>query len=271
MHFKETVRRLRMEIGDPPRPFRTNYLGDGMTTDYDLPRQNIDLSCLMVSITQGATTTLLEQGTDYFIDEEQGFLSLVAVVPFGATITAVGMAWGIFTDKDLKKFINDSVHQHCQGRTVKERLRTNRGFISYRETPMGLENLPVIEEPLLIMLATINTLWTLANDAATDTDIVTTEGTTVDRLGRYRQLIGHIAELQERYERYCGQLNVGAFRTVTRKLRRVSYTTGRYVPVVEDREFDDARYPVRELPQIDNNDLDDSGIYTPLWSSQGSW
>jgi hypothetical protein len=127
----------------------------------------------------------------------------------------------------------------------------------------------MIEEPLLVMLATVNVLWTLANDAATDTDIQTAEGTNVDRLGRYRQLIGHIGELTDRYQEYCGQLNVGMYRTETRKLRRVSKTTGRLVPLFEDREYDDSRWPVRMLPNIDRNDVDDSGIPSPLWHSMG--
>lgn len=258
-----------MEIGDPPRSFKSNYIGDGMTTDYDLPRQNIDFDDLSVFITNGATVTQLEAGTDYYIDVDQGYMSLNSPVPFGANITVNGRGWGMFTDYDLIKYVEDSVKQHCDNRTVKERMRTYRGFISYREAPMGLRNLPPIEEPLLVMLTTINVLWTLANDAATDTDISTVEGTSVNRLGRYRQLIGHIAELQERYEMYCGQLNVGAFRTVTRKMRRVSKTTGRYVPIFEDREYDDARWPVRELPQIDQYDQDDSGIPSALWNSIG--
>lgn len=269
MQLEEITRRLRMEIGDPPLPFKANYLGDGMTTDYDLPKQNIDNRTFAVTITNGAVVTTLQRNVDYYLDDHQGYLQLITPVPFGANITAAGNAWGLFTDKELKTFIDDSVRQHCEGRTSKERMRTYRGFISYREAPMDLSNLPAIEEPLVVMLCTINTLWTLANDAATDTDITTAEGTNVDRLGRYRQMIGHISELQARYEDYCGQLNVGAFRTVTRKLRRVSYSTGRYVPVFEDREFDDARWPVRELPQIDNNDLDNSGIPSGLWANQG--
>ena len=269
MELKELIRRVRMEIGDPPRPFKSNYLGDGMTTDYDLPRQNIDYDSLTVFITNGATVTQLESGTDYYIDVDQGYISLQEVVAFGATITASGRGWGMFTDHDLTQYVTDSVRQHCAERTAKERVRTYRGFISYRETPMNLRNLPPIEEPLLVMLTTINVLWTLADDAATDTDIATVEGTSVNRLGRYRQLIGHIAELQERYEMYCGQLNVGAFRTVTRNLRRKSYTTGRLVPIFEDREYDDPRFPVRQLPQIDTYDEDDSGIPSPIWNSVG--
>lgn len=271
MQLEEAIRRLRMEIGDPPLPFRSNYIGDGMTTDYDLPKQNIDMDNLSVTITNDSTVTTLQRNVDYTINDHQGFLSLTNVVPFGATITVSGQAWGLFTDRELTKSIGDSVRQHCEGRTSKERQHTYRGFISYREMPMSLSNLPSIEEPLIVMLATYNTMWTLANDAATDTDIVTAEGTNVDRLGRYRQLMGHLQELRQRYEDFCGQLNVGAFRTTTRKLRRVSYTTGRYVPLFEEREYDDPRWPVRELPQIDNYDVDDSGIPSPLWNSQGTW
>jgi hypothetical protein len=240
-----------------------------MTSDYDLPKQNINLSTLQVSIMNGASLTTLTNGPGYQINADQGFLELTSPVPDGAILAVSGEAWGLFTDRDLEKYVKESVRQHGHGRTVKERMRTFRGFITYREMPVELSNLPAIEEPLLIMLCTINVLWTLANDAATDTDISTAEGTNVDRLGRYRQLIGHIAELQDRYERYCGQLNVGVFRMETRKLRRVSLTTGRYVPTFEDREYDDARWPVRELPGIDRNDVDDSGIPSPLWNSTG--
>lgn len=269
MQMHEALWRLRIEIGDPPRSFQTNSLGDGMTSDYDLPKQNIDVDTLSVSIVNGAVVSYLVNGPDYQVNSNQGFLQLTSPVPAGAVLITQGTAWGLFTDRELGRFVKDSVNQHCHGRTTKERMRTFRGFISYREMPIELNNLPQIEEPLLIMLCTINVLWTLANDAATDTDISTAEGTNVDRLGRYRQLISHISELQERYERYCGQLNVGAFRMETRKLRRVSKTTGRYVPTFEDREYDDARWPVRELPGIDSNDVDDSGIPSPLWNSQG--
>jgi hypothetical protein len=130
-------------------------------------------------------------------------------------------------------------------------------------------NLPSVEEPLLIMLSTINVLWVLANDAATDANIQTAEGTNVDRTSRYRQLMDHIVELQERYERYSGQLNVGVFRAETLRVRRVSRTTNRLIPIFTDREYDDHSWPTRELPDIDSHNQDDSGIPSPLWNAQG--
>lgn len=258
-----------MEIGDPSQPFVTSTLGDGFTSLYDLPKQNIDPSSTMVAIVNGATTTPLISGIDYTLDAELGYLQLVNPVPNGATVITQGKAWGMFTDDDLITFVEDSVKQHCHGRSVRERLRTVQGFIAYREMPMNLNNLPDIEEPLLVMLATINVLWTLANDASTDADIFTAEGTTVNRTARYQQLMQHINDLQERYERYCGQINVGVFRTETLRLRRVSRTTGRLVPIFVPREYDDHTWPQREIPEISKTDIDDSGIPSPLWNSQG--
>lgn len=269
MLLPDMISRVRLEIGDPIQPFITSSLGDGFTSLYDLPKQNIDSVSLSVTITNGASTQNLVQSIDYTINTELGFLMLTNPVPNGATLTTGGNAWGMFTDSDLTKFINNSVLQHCHDRFVKERMRTAQGFIAYKNTPMDLSNVPMVEEPLLIMLSTINILWTLANDASTDTDIVTAEGTIVNRTARYRQLMEHINDLQERYERYCGQLNVGVFKTETLRLRRVSRTTGRLVPVFVSREYDDHTWPEREIPAIDKHDVDGSGIPSPLWNAQG--
>lgn len=269
MQMSDIIARVRLEIGDPLQPFNTSSLGDGIVTLYDLPKQNIDPSSLSISIVNGASVTQLVSGSDYILNEELGYLQLMRPVPNGATLISSGNAWGMFTDDDLVTLVNDSLRQHTNGRSIEERMRTQQGFITYRNTPISLSNLPQIEEPLLVMLATLNVLWTLANDAATDADVQTAEGTNVNRTARYAQLMGHINELQERYERYCGQLNVGMFRMETLKLRRISRTTGRLIPIFTDREYDDHRWPTRELPPVDHHNQDDSGIPSPLWNSQG--
>lgn len=269
MQLTEAISRIRLEIGDPYQPFKTSTLGDGMTNLYDLPKQNLDINSLTITVVNGASTTDLVQGVDYIADEEEGLVQLTVPVPDGATLIMQGNAWGMFTDDDLTIFLTDSVNQHCHGRFIDERIRTSQGFIAYRNMPMTLANLPAIEEPLLVMLSTINVLWTLANDMSTDTNVVTVEGTNIDALGRYRQVMDHITELQERYERYCGQLNVGVFRWETMKLRRVSRTTNRLVPIFTDREYDDHTWPTRELPPVDQHNADSSGIPSPLWNAQG--
>lgn len=270
MEMQDAIKRVRMEIDDPLQPFITSTLGDGETYLYDLPKQHIDLRTLSVMIVNGAETTTVNPIGGYTINDELGYLQLTSPVPNAATVIIQGNAWGMFTDEDLEHYIHESVRQHVLGRTIKERIRTKgAGFIAFRQTPIELYNLPEIEEPLVVMLSSINIFWALANAAATDTNIETVEGTVVDRLGRYRQLMGHIADLQERYERWCGQLNVGMFRTETLKLRRVSRTTGRLVPIFVDREYDDHTWPVRQIPPVDGPWTDDSGIPSPLWNSQG--
>src|SRR6266478_1853032 len=131
MRIDEALRRLRMEIGDPARSFDTNSIGDGMTSDYDLPKQNIDDTSLVVTITNGSVVTTLTLGQDYQLNANQGFIRLTSPVPFGAIFSTSGKAWGLFTDRELRQYVEDSLLQHCQGRTVKERIRTYRGFISY--------------------------------------------------------------------------------------------------------------------------------------------
>lgn len=269
MLLADAIRRIRLEVGDPLQPFLTSSLGDGFTSLYDLPKQNIDPVTLSVTVVNGATTTVLNPNTDYTVNTELGYLQLTNPVPNGATLITEGNAWGMFTDDDLTLFVNDSVSQHCNNRFIKERIRTSQGFIAYKDMPMNLSNLPMIEEPLIIMLCTINVLWTLANDASTDADIVTAEGTIVNRTARYQQLMNHINDLQYRYERYCGQLNVGVFRSETLRLRRVSRTTNRLVPVFVSREYDDHTWPERVLPPIDKPWTDESGIPSPLWNAQG--
>ena len=263
----ELLSRVRAEIGDPLQPFLTDTLGDGFTQIYDLPKMRIN--ALTVSVLNGAQLTQLTNNIDYLLDSENGIITLTNPVPFGATLKMSGQAWGLFTDSELQTYLIDSLNQHTYGRTIDERIRTRQGFLTRRETPMSLDNLPMIEEPLLIMLCTINVMWVLANDAATDANVQTAEGTNIDRISRYQQLMGHISDLQERYEKYCGELNVGAFRMETRKIRRVSRTTGRLVPIFKDREYDDQRWPVRQVVPIDHDWDDDSGIPSPLWNNQG--
>lgn len=265
----DLISRVRDEIGDPLQPFLTNSLGDGMTTLYDLPKQNLDPSLITVTIVNGASTTVLIQDIDYTIFTELGYVILKNPVPNNANLIVQGQAWAMFTDDELTTYINDSANQHCFNQFIEERYRDKRGFITYRDTPKNLSNLPTIEEPLIVMLATYNVFWVLANDAATDANIQTAEGTNIDRVSRYQQLMNHIMMLEDRYQRYSALLNVGAFRIETMKLRRVSRTTGRLVPLFKDREYDDHRYPVREIPVIDSHDVDGSGVPSPLWNAQG--
>ena len=102
--------------------------------------------------------------------------------------------------------------------------------------------------------------------AASDVNVDTADGTNIDRAARYAQLMKHIDLLTEKYINRCGQLGVGLYRIETLNYRRVSRTNNRLVPIFREREFDDHRYSVRELPQIDRRDEDTSSVPSPVWN-----
>jgi hypothetical protein len=207
--------------------------------------------------------------TAYTLNSRIGQVFLGEPVPLNATLLLSGAAWSLFSDQELARIAIDSVRQHVAGSEIEERYRDARGFITFRETPKTLDNLPAIEEPLVEMLTVINCFWSLANDAASDSNVQTAEGTVIDRTTRYRQLMEQIQAMTQRYQDYCGQLNVGLYRTETLQLRRTSKTTGRLVPLFRSREYDDHRFPQRQIPAVDHRNDDVSGVPSPLWN--GNW
>jgi hypothetical protein len=308
----DLISRVRAEIGDPPQPFRTTALGDGRTSWFDLPKQQI-MAITEAEIVNGAYLTALADASSagpwsstaayttgmfvtyqdkyyqaaqnntnqlptnatywtditssaYVINDQLGQIQIGQPVPNNATLIMAGVSWSLFTDGELTNYITDAINQHFFGRTIKERFRDYRGFIDYRESPMGLGNMPAIEVPLVVMLATINTFWTLANDTASDFNIQTAEGTSIDRTSQYNQIMSQISAMTGRYQDLCGQLNVGVYRAETLTLRRQSYTTGRLVPVFTPQEFDDHKWPTRQLAPIDKRYEDNSDIPTAYWA-----
>jgi hypothetical protein len=308
--------RVRMEIGDPPQPFRSTGVGDGQTVLFDLPKQELCEGSLEVVYIQGATQTSLTDYTRaqpwnsalpyttgtavtfqtgffvalqnstgeqpvsggnafwqdvtalaYTVNANLGKIMMGAPIPLNALLIVAGKSWALFSDLELYHIILESVAQHTYAQVIEERYRDAHGFIDFRETPKMLQLLPGIEEPLVIMLSVINAFWALANDAATDSNINTAEGTNVDRTTRYQHLIQQISLMKDRYEEYCAQLNVGLYRWETLPLRRVSKTTGRLVPLFKPQEYDDHRWPKRLIPPVDSRNEDNSGVPSPLWTS----
>ena len=198
--------------------------------------------------------------TAYSINDAMGQIALAAPVPLNATLIMAGVSWSLFTDTELTRYISDSINQHFFGRTIKTRIRDFMGHTDYQEVPISMANVPAIEVPLVVMLATINVFWTLANDVASDVNVHTAEGTSIDRSAQYSQIMSQISAMTQRYQELCGQLNVGVYRAETMTLRRSSRTTGRLVPVYTPREYDDHALPQRQLPPVDKRYEDPSGI-----------
>lgn len=272
------IKRIRAEVGDFESPFLDTFLGGGELSSYDLSEVGVtEVSAVLATASPPSSRNLVED-IDYVLDAREGRIVLihpeVSPLHHGQTLIVRGRSEGMFTDEDLQVYIDDAVNQHAYGRNVATRYRDDHGFIRYHHEPITLENLPAVEEPLIAYLASINCLWTLATDAATDIDISTAEGTHVPRTQRYRQLMQHIGDassgLTSRYNTLAQQLNVGLGRIEMFTLRRVSRTTNRLVPVFRPREYDDASHPQRLLPPIDGDAYDDeSGIPSP--AMPGLW
>ena len=268
------VQRVRAEVGDQPAAFVDTFIGGDELSSYDLSEVNVTSVTAKAVTTDPASTVGLVQDTDYVLNPAEGSILLInpdySPLKHGQTLIVRGTSQGMFTDADLATYVTDAMNQHTYGRTLRTRYRDEHGNIRYDSEPIDLDNLPPVEEPLVAYLAVINVLWTMATDASSDIDVNTAEGTFVPRSQRYRQLMEHLGELQQRYNSLAQQLNVGLARIEMFQLRRVSRTTNRLVPVFEEREYDDTSLPVRLLPPVDGAEYDDeSGIPSPLYP--GTW
>jgi hypothetical protein len=267
---QQVVDRVRAELGDLSTPFRDAFGGLGEVGEFDLSESSIIEA--QVTYVFGGVSTPLVADRDYTLLSEVGRILLLGAynpLPDNATLIVAGLAQGAFSDTELETFVNEAVLMHCANRRTTLRDRDASGFIRYVETPMTLTTLPEIEFLPLALLATVNALWAMATDASSDIDINTVEGTHVGRGQRFAQLMSMIDAVSARYKELCEQLNVGFYRIEMGTLRRVSRTTGRFVPLYKEREYDDYSLPQRLLPEIDHRDDDTSAIPDP--GTTGGW
>lgn len=260
------TQRVRMLLGDLGEPFRTSAQGDAVTSWFDLPVRNIatdsTFHCYLIT---GAVVGSDLPTSAYTLDAINGNIQLTTPPNGNQILVVQGINYGLFSDNDLLTFINDAFNQHSANRTITTRYRDTSGFLKYNEMPLSMSNMPVVEDPMVAMLAAIEALWALTVDASTDIDVITAEGTHLPRGQRFEQLMRAIEELESKYKELCAQLNVGLFRIEQSTLRRVSKMSGRLVPVFREREYDDTNLPIRQIPPIDHRDDDESGIASPLY------
>lgn len=240
MSLATITAKLRGIPRDFGETFNASYSGDGVSTQFDLPRDNIDLATVVAKI--GATT--LTPGTlgsltanQFYLDPRLGVIYLWAPLASGSTLTVSGMAYLNWMPADLDSYLGIAFELHIRGRTPAPTYDT----------------LPPVEEYLVALLAAIESLWALATEASQEIDVLTPEGVNIPRSQRFAQIMALIERLMAHYKELAAALNVGPFAIRVLTLRRVSRTTGRLVPIYVEREFDDRTYPpVRVLPPIDN-------------------
>lgn len=263
------IGKARLELGDTLEAFRTTFRGTGDQDDYDLPAQNIAGALNVFAVGGDDSITTLVESTDYVVNRATGIITFTTPPEQDALYVVEGNANGIFTDAEWSIFMEAAVAQHLMNRTVQRRYRDGYGFIRYDRKQMTLEDLPPQEEILVVLLATIEAVWALSTDASSDIDVSTAEGTHIPRSQRWRQLISQIDILTDKYKELSLMMGVGLFAPEVMNLRRVSRTTGRLVPVFEEREYDESGPPIRKLPPRGNRDEDPDGPLSPFWA--GGW
>jgi hypothetical protein len=83
-----------------------------------------------------------------------------------------------------------------------------------------------------------------------DIDVSTPEGMFIPARQRYTQVLQMLGPFEAEFQSKADMLGMGLGALEVFRLRRVALTTGRYVPVYQEREIDDPRWPNRLWPPI---------------------
>jgi hypothetical protein len=263
----DILSRVRKELGDLSEPFRQSFRGTGTQDEFDLPVARVSTTGLNVYTVDPTTTdtVTLVLDTDFTVDTENGIIRLTSPLAQDVLLIAEGTAFGMFTDDELEQYVRDAIIQHTHGQNETTRFRDGNGFIRYDRVAKTIDNLPEVEELPVSLLASVNALWALITDAATDVDITTSEGTHIPRSQRFAQLQNAVHLVTQRYQDICAQLNVGLYKIEVMNLRRVSRTTNRLIPIFVEREYDETTLPTRITPEIDTRDADPDGPPSPAY------
>ena len=196
------------------------------------------------AVATGLATTLNVSSTTV-VEEGIGIMTLAVAPANNLVITISGTAYRYFTDSEICYYVNTAFTEH-----TRNEADTNGSSISQ------LNRLPGIEEYPLILLASTMALYTLANDAAFDIDIISPDGVSIPRSERYRQLTEMIQIRKDQYKDLCAILGVGLYRIEVLTLRRISRISNRYIPVYRPQEIDDGSIPQRvSLPHPNYGDV----------------
>lgn len=248
------TRRILQDFGEV---FTAQIAGDGVTTLFELPEDNIDPNSFSASLqpSAGGTITQLVKDTDYALDTFNGIIQLELPPEVGQILTVVGKFYDEWTDDDLDDYVVTAFALHTAGRNPPVSMDPTPNAVP----PTAL--LPQVEERLVAILAAKLIKEDQATAAAEDITIDTGDGTVIPRSQRYSQLIQEIQRLDQTYQTMVSRLGLqGGINSIeVSSLRRVSLTTNRFVPEYVPREWDNPTYVQRVLPPID----------TGLASSQG--
>lgn len=202
-----------------------------------LPHPYVTPSALQVYVTvppvpPATDPTTVALTTEWDLDERNGLLKFKDASFLNQGVTVAGYHYVWFSDADLVLAVSNVVDEMLYGKTG------------------GVEGFSDVEAEVIAMGAVVRALWSLSIELALDIDVSTPEGMFIPAHQRYTQVYAMMQYWENEFNTRAASLNMGLGALEIFRLRRVSYTTGRYVPVYRDREFDDPRWPQRLYPPI---------------------
>lgn len=268
----------RLRLRDFPRPFIARQTCTGAAWRFELPVINIDRASLQVVITDTTAggTTGLTLGSDYVLDDHGGILTFQEAPGQGMLMVATGTYYRDLLPPELDLYVRTAYIQHTYGTGPAEdidmgyppppgppQLAVDGQPMSYgTPAPMMIHE---VEEYPLSLLVTIMALWDIAVGVAQQHDVHTPDGVTIPVSQTFQQITSLIGSLQSQYMSLSSALGVGLYRITQSRLRRVSRTTKRLVPIYRSKEYDDLTWPQREMPVIDVTE--EMYTYQGLWSN----
>jgi hypothetical protein len=266
----------RLRLRDLPRPFLCRQTCSGAAWRFELPVENVsapNLQVVLTDTTQGGTTALV-LGTDYVLDEHGGSLVFSKAPPGGLLMVAQGTYYRDFLPQELDLYVRTAYIQHTYGAEPAGDI--DQGYpVPVGPPPLGTTGQPIapgtpapmmineVEEYPISILVTIMALWDMAVGLAQQHDVHTPDGVTIPLSQTWNQVTAMIDRLQQQYLMLSSALGVGLYRITQSRLRRVSRTTKRLVPIFRSKEYDDITWPQRELPPVD--------VTQKMYTYQGTW
>lgn len=218
--------RVRVELGDLATSFDIYVHGNGVATRFETGHYPIDAAKFSIEI-DGVEVH------DAEVEERTGVVTFDYPPPDGSQVRFRGIKYRYFGGEDIKTFVEASIAEQFHRRTDDFGRQ------------ITLENMPLVEEYPLAILATTKALWALLTDASFDIDIHAPDGVSIPRHQRHQQLSDMLFARKEQYREYANALNIGLDRIEVFNLRRVSKMTGRLVPTYLSQEFDQNTMPQR--------------------------
>jgi hypothetical protein len=240
------VDRVRVELGDVPKSFVTQFMADGTTNRFKLHYSPLDATTVVVYKNN------VDISDECSIEESSGILVTETLPNDGDEFTVSGTYYRYFTGAELAQVITSAVDMHSAKHTDSLGRK------------ITIDTLPYIDEYPVVVYATALALYTLATDASFDINIFAPDGVTIPRSERYRQLLDMMNTRKSQYAELCAHLGIGLYSIDVFTLRRISKRTNRYVPVYKPMEVDD-----RSWPQRVNLPLPAYGDAQPAWPTEG--